>query len=422
MRASDRPEALRPPPGHVDFPLADALRGAAALAVVVYHIALSTGGQWNPYYGPLISRFPIGIAIFFGLSGFLLYRPFVAADLGVAPRSLRVGDFLRRRALRILPAFYVVMLVIALLPAFYELLPEYKGSLGHDWWAYFGFLQIYGNHTALTGLQAAWTLDVEAVFYLLLPVYALTIRRLHGRLGERRALVELVALAAVVVLSLVAHALVQPDAARPAATAYLQHMPPAYMGWFAVGMMLAVVSAEWTRRHGSLPRVGARTTALCWLAAAAVALAGPALADIPRSVGLHYSGFGWEFEWITYTLGGALFLAPVALGAGTGRRLGVLGRALSWVGLVSLGLYLWHGPVLSYVGNHGGIGWLGGAPFVGFLMVALPASLLVGALSYYLVELSFLRLKEREPLLGRLRGRPGAPTVERVPEPEKAVG
>ena len=53
------------------------------------------------------------MTVFFVLSGFLLYRPFLAADLdGLRPVALR--DYARRGVLRIVPAYWLALTVIAL--------------------------------------------------------------------------------------------------------------------------------------------------------------------------------------------------------------------------------------------------------------------------------------------------------------------
>ena len=63
----------------------------------------------------------------------------------------------------------------------------------------------------------------------------------------------------------------------------------------------------------------------------------------------------------------------------------------AWTGLVSYGVFLWHGGVLPVLDDLG----LAGAPYPVFAVVAVACSLALGALSYYVVERPFLRLKDR---------------------------
>ena len=98
----------------VRFPLVDALRAIAALLIVGYHVAFVSGGLGPDGTGPWLSGLNVGVPLFFVISGFLLYRPWVAARLAAtAPPSTRV--YALRRALRILPAYWVALVLIVLL-------------------------------------------------------------------------------------------------------------------------------------------------------------------------------------------------------------------------------------------------------------------------------------------------------------------
>ena len=96
------PDVVAPPPGNPRFPLLDPLRAIAALAVVVTHTAELGGFNREHALGAWTVRLDSGVAVFFVLSAFLLYRPFVAARLDgrASPRVLR---YARRRALRSCP-------------------------------------------------------------------------------------------------------------------------------------------------------------------------------------------------------------------------------------------------------------------------------------------------------------------------------
>ena len=89
--------------GVADFPLLDALRGLAALGVLVYHVAFQAlalnGGPLEALAAPL-AQGEVGIAIFFALSGFLLYRPYGYARLARSSSipSGRLGARSRTRA------------------------------------------------------------------------------------------------------------------------------------------------------------------------------------------------------------------------------------------------------------------------------------------------------------------------------------
>jgi peptidoglycan/LPS O-acetylase OafA/YrhL len=101
-RPPDAPSRTTPIPG------VEGVRAVAAVSVLVYHC------WWYGAEGPsranlgLVNRFllphlPLGVTLFFSLSGFLLYQPFVAAALSGSSFP-KVGSYFRNRALRILPA------------------------------------------------------------------------------------------------------------------------------------------------------------------------------------------------------------------------------------------------------------------------------------------------------------------------------
>ena len=144
---------VAPPPGHPRFPLVDSLRAIAALSVLVYHTGYATSAIRQPVYGAFIERLNVGVTLFFVISGFLLYRPFVAARLLGAPSS-RLRDYARRRLLRIVPAYWLALTVLAIYPGL-------SGVFTNHWWIYYGFLQIYNDGTVLQGIGPAWTLCIE---------------------------------------------------------------------------------------------------------------------------------------------------------------------------------------------------------------------------------------------------------------------
>ena len=126
---------VAPPPGNPRFPLMDSLRAIAALSVLVTHSGFLSGANLGTWYGDYTARLDVGVTIFFLLSGFLLYRPFVSARAGGARRP-RIPDYARRRLLRILPAYWLALTVLAIWPG----LPQMWEA--HDW-VYYGLVQVY---------------------------------------------------------------------------------------------------------------------------------------------------------------------------------------------------------------------------------------------------------------------------------------
>ena len=161
----------------------DGLRAIAALGVLVCHVGLQSGfvGR-NKALGPWISRADVGVALFFVLSGFLLYRPFIAARLDRRPGP-RTRSYLRKRLLRILPAYWLALTVLVVV------IDTRDRQDITGWWdafIYYGLLQSYSKSHALGGLQQAWTLVNEMAFYFLLPLWAAVFAWVASRAGPAR--------------------------------------------------------------------------------------------------------------------------------------------------------------------------------------------------------------------------------------------
>src|SRR4051794_6890563 len=91
----------------------DGVRGLAALAVLTFHVQQFGGGH-IPGISAILGSLNSGVVIFFVLSGFLLYRPFVRARRdGTRPA---VGRYFRHRAIRIVPAYWLALVVLSAWP------------------------------------------------------------------------------------------------------------------------------------------------------------------------------------------------------------------------------------------------------------------------------------------------------------------
>jgi peptidoglycan/LPS O-acetylase OafA/YrhL len=393
---SDLAPNVAPPPGHPRFPLLDGVRALAALGIVLLHVSDGTGFARTNALGAFTARMDAGVALFFVLSGFLLYRPFVAARLGALPAP-SAGRYLRRRLLRIVPAFWVAMVVMGAL--------GWIAVLDGDWWRYFGFVQNLSVETVLGGIRPAWSLCVEMSFYLVLPLWALgTARVLRGRPRTAQVRAEAGALVAVALASLALRAAFF-DADH--GSLWLVTLP-AFLDWFAVGMGLALASVA---LEGRDPRVApiARPW-LAWAAAAACFAVVSLVVPLPRglvaapTVGAHLA------QHVLYIAVGALVALPGIFGIrpdaepasrAVGRFLGH--PVMAWLGLVSYGIFLWHQPLLDQLLLQDLPSRAPVLPFVTVLVVTTAGAVAIAAASHYLVERPFLALKDP-----RRRGAPAA--------------
>ena len=131
------PDAVEYPgsPRSRHFQWFDSMRALAVLGVIIIHVGASSGANRLAWYGVATSQGRIGVRIFFMISAFLLYRPYVMAHLNESP-SPALGTYAKRRALRILPGYWVALAVLATWPGLPKVLTEAL-------WIFFGVLQGY---------------------------------------------------------------------------------------------------------------------------------------------------------------------------------------------------------------------------------------------------------------------------------------
>lgn len=356
------------------FPALDGARALAATAVLLHHVAFWTGHYTPDLTGRIFSRLDIGVAIFFVLSGFLLSRPLFLAACEGRPGP-RTAAYLWRRALRILPAYWLTV-VAALL-----LLPQNDGAGPADWLRHLTLTQVYGTGHLREGLSHTWSLSTEVAFYLVLPVAGAGLVRLARHRPDRPAGVLLaLALAALGGFAFLAWHW----AARPFPSSGMDLWLPSYAGWFAAGMALAVLSVSdpaWrpvrlaAELGASLPTCWAAAGALFWIANSPVA--GPMGLLEPTAAQA-------VLKSALYLAVAFLLVLPLVFGTpghGWARR-ALASRAGHFLGELSYGLFLIHVVVLAggfavldLVQFTGSVFWVGLA--VWLLSTALAAALYV---------------------------------------------
>ena len=223
------------------------IRALAALLVMATHAAYTTGKYTHGYVGLMYSRMEIGVPIFFVLSGFLLFGPWVKATAtdGQAPSVRR---YAWHRVRRIMPAYVITVLIAYLVYHFRTAGP----NPGHTWMGLLRNLtltQIYTDNYLFSYLHQAltqmWSLAVEVAFYAVLPLLAWLLLVVLCRRQWRPWLLitGLVLLAALTPawLTLVHTTDFLPDGAR----LWL----PSYLVWFVGGMLLAVLQQVGVRAY-----------------------------------------------------------------------------------------------------------------------------------------------------------------------------
>src|SRR5438477_285773 len=143
----------------------DLLRALAIIVVVIYHAALF--GFKLP---GRVDRFGwIGVDLFFVLSGYLIGGQLLAPF--ARDQRINLGRFFARRALRIMPAYFVVLAIYFLLPSWRE-----YSEMSQPLWKFLLSIQNIALHGG-TAFSHAWSLAVEDQFYLCLPFILLFVNR-----------------------------------------------------------------------------------------------------------------------------------------------------------------------------------------------------------------------------------------------------
>lgn len=349
----------------------DAVRGFAALWVFLLHIH----GYWLDNVRPptltldglvvkSIAFGGAGVDIFIVLSGFCLTLPLLRGGPGELSR-MRTAGFFRRRAYRLLPAYFAALFAVVLL----ELIPTIRPLLVARDLTWTDLL----THVTLTFPLfgetlgsvngSLWSISLEATLYLGFPVLLL-IYRWRGIRGV------MVITVCVAIIWAVFSAYWRGTNAYPAALPELDKLFPARWVQFALGMWAAIVV-----RH---PKGGELRLALPVLAIATPA----GVLSYTRSLDLP-AALAWGL------VGASLLVMMSAVPEGVFRR-GPL-RWLKSLGVISYSFYLLHQPVLlltSGIGKEAGLGVLGTVALA--LLTAGSLTVLAATVFFHGIEKPFL--------------------------------
>ncbi|MET0326959.1 MAG: acyltransferase, partial [Ilumatobacteraceae bacterium] len=384
LASTDRPTTPRRVSAVPYLPGLDGLRAVAVVAVMVYH----ADAAWLP--GGFL-----GVEVFFVISGYLI----TLLLIGEHERSgrVRVGQFYVRRARRLLPALYTMLVLLTAYTAVFrrDALGQLRGDVIAGLAYVSNWYQIWvGQGYTATGdfapLRHLWSLAVEEQFYLLWPLVMIAILRRGSRRVQDISwwlVVTAIAIAAVVAL------LYQPGPIGPCTVT-----PDAYwqVGERCFSKVDVLYLSTPTRAGGLL--LGA-ALAMVWRPVAI--MRGPMrrrgrVLDVVAVIGLIGLGaMTWHLHVTTpdgadpslfrggFVLTAVATLAVIAAVTHRGTRIGpVLGNALFvWIGTRSYGLYLYHWPIYQGIRRVAG-----NTLSVPEFAVAMAATLAVTELSYRLVE------------------------------------
>lgn len=347
------------------------VRGYACVFVFLAHyyslfspVWLRSGSTVERFFDGLHGLADMGVELFFGLSGFLIYGPLVRRT------QFSLGKFFKRRFQRIYPVFLFVLAIYLVLSIVFPAVSK----LPDGFWP--SVIYILQNLAVMPGMfkiepiiTVSWTLSHEAAFYITAPLLVLGLR-LPQRKPTTRLFWSAVLLAACM---------------GPLWSYIGRHR---YCIMFLLGVMLA--DAE-----DMMPTLF-RQAWFQWIAMATVLLSAVALA----------TGEVWEYARFSPLLVG--FPVTILLACGAKHGEGPLTRVMCWrpavfVGPVSYSFYMIHGLVLNGLkfGVVRGLGWTFEATWLFFLMapIAFGLALAAAALLYRYVEepLSIAKPQPKDP-------------------------
>lgn len=340
----------------------DGLRGLAVLIVLGSHLS-NTGLLPHP---GLSGSGKSGVYLFFTLSAFLLTRALLLRPLAGFADRLLWADYALRRVLRIWPLYLVLLLCSWLLT-----------RAGVSGWHYQMDTPALWRHLALhEGQSVLWSIPVEFIFYLWLPLVALALAWMRTWRWPAWAEAVLMALALALASWLWPPAETQPNDVR--------------LGPYLVVFLCGAYAA---RLHLRLQEAGPPRHAGRWVMLAALALTAWVLTVPVVWAGVTGKAFvaGVSSAWfLWFGLAWSSLLLAILHGPDWLRR-PFAWAPLRLVGVISFSLYLWHMPVLQSLQSAGVARWPLLAPWL-----VLAVALLVAMVSFLLFERPWREIRWRQ--------------------------
>jgi peptidoglycan/LPS O-acetylase OafA/YrhL len=366
----------------------DGLRGLAVLLVLIFHFSWSF-----PEHGvsALVKRVMwsgwMGVDLFFVLSGYLITRGLAKESQFSVGKRLKL--FWARRAFRIFPLYYIV-LIVGTVACFALQQREHVPSLGY--WLYFQNYTLAFDPMPLRWTAHFWSLAIEEQFYFVWPLFVLLVAA-RARLGLSLTLLVFSAVMRAVLLIALPKVLPGFDAEQAAKFVY--RATPTHMDGLLVGALLAMLERNSEHAWSRLIARFARPVFFASLSLLLVLM-------------VWTKGFGTYdrrvmivgYPLLAVLFGSSVYLAANGRFAERTQKL-LSGGFLASCGKVSYGMYIFHWFFIALLAEKQQAYVEAASPAVG---TAVSVAVIVGGiavtfalahLSYRFIEARFLTLKER---------------------------
>jgi peptidoglycan/LPS O-acetylase OafA/YrhL len=356
---------LKNPIQHTSIPVLDGVRAIACFSVIFYHIHYFLSHSFDLYtiFGQLAAAIAMagwsGVTLFFVLSGFLLFMPYARSLLFVSTWP-STRTFYLRRALRILPGYYISLCLLILFAHPEYLQVDHLGRLAL-------FMTFLMDSTPQTYQQINgpfWTLAIEWQYYMLLPLmvlgFSLLVRR--GKTPVQRCWLVVACILGLLCWGLVTRYIGIYYMGHPSESILVPRSVFNVFLWltygvsgkyyedFAIGMLLSTL---YIASYGAAPaskisKVLSRYQSWFWGAGIlilffmAVWSVYPALSFLNPLIGAHA-----ELTELGFAVGFAACIMALLFGTEERQRF-FTWSPMRWFGGISYSLYIWHVPILLF--------------------------------------------------------------------------
>lgn len=389
----------------------DGIRGLGCLAVVVGHV----GEFYSPqtHHKALLDILGLALILFFVLSGFLLFLPYVRKLTKPGAAMPETRQYFLHRAFRVFPGYVVIFLICNfVLRAVYVENPtiQHPGTqhgtgmitdVG-ELLANLTLVQTYIPQYVQTGINPSWSLTLEIAFYLSLPLLGLLLFSLRRRLNVHPLKLALLAPGILLAVGLIGRGLLpwvyahvnvynfpQDSAHYVPHVVWLQNWGPnlaavatrsllSNADLFAYGMFAAILFVA--IEQGVIGERSAK-----WIHRAAI-VGIPVFGVVTLKLLKHQSPFSFGALGLVSGLFIVTVVLPLAWGADSRLARWIDARPFYFLGLISMSVYLWHYPMLLLLGRYG---LAGGDSWGGMgrnMLIVTAVTVAVATITYYGVE------------------------------------